>query len=87
MPRQEFRLGFGDIRELVFEGFGDTGVQRAPRPAQQGAVCSILYQRMLEQVGRMRRHTLPKQQTGSSEALNVDWSSASGSLTTAASNA
>ena len=65
MARQEFRLAFCDFCELAFESIGDARVKPASRPAQQGPICGILYQRVLEQICRMRRHTLPQQQTGS----------------------
>ena len=60
--RQELRLALGDLGELAFEGFGDTGVKRASRLAQQRAIGRVLHQRMLEQIARMRRHALPEQQ-------------------------
>ena len=43
---------------------GDTGVQRAPRLAQQRAIGGVLHECMLEQISRVRRHALPEQQTG-----------------------
>ena len=64
MLRNNFRLGFGDLRELVFQRGGNTRMQRAPRLAQQQAVGRILNQRVLKQVGRLRRHTVPQQQAG-----------------------
>ena len=64
VTRQQLRLVLGDLRELAFKGFGDTGVKRASRLAQQRAIGRVLHQRMLEQIGRMRRHALPEQQTG-----------------------
>ena len=56
--RQQFRLVLGDIRELALKGFGDTGVKRATWLAQQSAIGRVLHQRMLEEIGRMRRHAL-----------------------------
>ena len=48
MPREQFRLAFGNIGKVVFKGFGDSSVKRASRPAQQCTVRRILYQRVLE---------------------------------------
>ena len=42
-------------------------MKRASRLAQQRAVGRILYERVLKQVGRMRRHALPEQQPGVDE--------------------
>ena len=53
VTRQQLRLAIGDIRELNFEGFGDTGVKLAPRFAQQGAVGGVLHERVLEEIGRI----------------------------------
>ena len=66
MTRQQFRLVLSDFGELAFESFCDTGVERTSGLAQQGAVGRILHQRMFEQISRVRRRTLPKQQTGCS---------------------
>ena len=63
VTRQQFRLALGDLGELAFEGFGDAGVKRASRLAQQRAIGRVLHQRVLEQIGRMRRRALPEQQT------------------------
>ena len=51
------------VSEAVAQGFGDAGVQRASWLAQQRAVGRILHEGVLEQIGCVRRHTLPKQQT------------------------
>jgi hypothetical protein len=42
MTCQQFGLAFGRLGELAFESFDDAGVKRAPRLAQQRAVCRIL---------------------------------------------
>ena len=63
VTRQQFGLALGDLRELAFKSFGDAGVERASRLAQQRAIGRVLHQRMLEQIGRVRRHALPEQQT------------------------
>src|SRR5215831_3411384 len=59
VTRQQLGLVLGDLRELTFEGFGDSGMKRTSRLAQQRAVSRIPYQYMLEKVGRVRRATLP----------------------------
>ena len=69
VTRQQLGLALGNLGELAFKGFGDTGVKRASRLAQQRAVGRVLHQRMLEQVGRMRRHALPEQQTSCNETV------------------
>src|SRR6516162_2421698 len=58
VTRQQLGLGLGDLQELTFEGFGDSGMKRPSRLAQQRAVSRIPYQYMLEKVGRVRRATL-----------------------------
>ena len=87
MMRQQLRLALGDLGELAFKGFGDTGVKRASWLAQQRAIGRVLHQGMLEQVGRMRRHALPEQQAGLMRRSSADPSSASGLRTTKASRA
>src|SRR5215468_5575404 len=69
VTRQQLGLVLGDLRELTFEGFGDSGMKRPPRLAQQRAVSRIPYQYMLEKVGRVRRATLPAQQTSPNETV------------------
>ena len=69
VTRQQFRLALGDFGELAFEGFGNAGMKRASRLAQQRAISRVLHQGMLEQVARMRRHALPEQQTGGHETV------------------
>src|SRR5215472_4403375 len=55
MSRQQLGLILGDLRELTFEGCGDSSMKRAPRLAQQHAVSCVLYQCVLEQVSSVRR--------------------------------
>src|SRR5262249_50108233 len=59
---QYLRPVFGDFGELTFEGLSNTGVQLTPRFAQQSAASRVLYKCVLEQISRVRGHTLPKQQ-------------------------
>ena len=59
MPRQQIGLAIGDVWKLAFDRFGDPGMKRASRLAQQRAIGRVLHQRMLEQVARLRRHALP----------------------------
>ena len=63
VTRQQFGLVLGNLGELAFESFGDAGVKRASRLAQQRAIGRVLHKRVLEQISRVRRHTLPEQQT------------------------
>jgi hypothetical protein len=59
----------GNLGEFTFHGFGDAGVKRAPRLAQQSAIGRVLYQCVLEQIGRLRRETLAEEQTSRDEAV------------------
>src|SRR5262252_3456973 len=69
VTRQQLGLILRDLRELTFEGFGNSGMKRTSRLAQQRAVSRIPYQCMLEKVGRVRRATLPEQQTSPNETV------------------
>jgi hypothetical protein len=69
---------------LAFKGFGDTGVKRAPRLAQQGAISRLLHQGMLEQIGRVRGLALTEQQTSLNKPVERRSHSATGWRTTAA---
>src|SRR5262245_11947997 len=68
VARQQLGLVLGDLREPTFKGFGDSGMKRTSRLAQQRAVSRIPYQCMLEKVGRVRRATLPEHQTSLNES-------------------
>src|SRR6516225_2314378 len=57
----QFRLTLCDLHELALKGFGNSGVQRASWLAQERAISRVLYERVLEQVGRLRRRALPEQ--------------------------
>src|SRR6516164_8505845 len=69
MLGEQLRLAFGNFGELFFEGLNDAGVKRTSWLAKQRSVCRVLHQGMFEQVGRMRRRALPKQQTGPNETI------------------
>jgi hypothetical protein len=58
VSREQFRLVFNNLTELAFKYRGNASVERASGLAQQGAVSGILHERVLEQVGCMRRHAL-----------------------------
>jgi hypothetical protein len=62
--RQQLGLAGDPIRKVRFEGSGDPGMQLSSRPAQQGAVCRILDQGVLEQVGGLGRRSALKDQAG-----------------------
>ena len=62
VTREQLRLTFGDIGELTFEGFGDPGMERASRLAQQRAIGCVPYQSVFEQISRVWWRTLPEQQ-------------------------
>ena len=59
---QQLGLTFSDFRKLILKGFCNACVKRASRLAKQCAVGCVLYERVLEQVARVRRHTLLGQQ-------------------------
>jgi hypothetical protein len=61
MVRDDLWLSIGNGSEAVAQYFGNAGVQRASWLAQQRAVGGVLHEGVLEQVGCMGRHTLPKQ--------------------------
>src|SRR5262249_60037008 len=70
MTCQQLRLTLGDVRELALKGFGDPGVKGASRLPQQRPIGRVPHQGMLEQVGGVRRHALPEQQTGRNQAVD-----------------
>jgi hypothetical protein len=57
MVREDLRLGSDSIGELLSEHLSKTRVQFLAPFAQQGAVGGVLYQRVLEEVGGVRRDT------------------------------
>ena len=59
---KKFGLAFSNLGELAFESFGDARMQCASRIAKQRAIGSVLHQCVLEQISRVRRHSLPEQQ-------------------------
>ena len=63
MTRQKFGLVLGNLSEVAFEGLGDASMKCTSWFAQQRAVGGVLNQCVLEQIARVRRHTLPEQQT------------------------
>ena len=69
MTSQKFWLALSDFGETVFKGFGDAGVKRASRLAQQRAVGRVLNEGVLEQIGCVWWHALPEQQTCHSETV------------------
>src|ERR1700720_3791285 len=64
MTRNQLRLARSDFRKVGFKDLGNAGVQPTSALADKSAVGCILHQAMLEQVSRMRRYALPKQQPG-----------------------
>ena len=64
MVGEQRRLGRDNLREPVFEGRGDAGVQLPAPVAQQGAVGGVLHQRVLEGVLRIGRCTAAVDQLG-----------------------
>ena len=64
MTRNQLRLARSDFRKLGFQDFRNAGVQPTSALAKKSAVGRILHQGMFEQVSRVRRYALPKQQPG-----------------------
>jgi hypothetical protein len=60
VTRQQLRPALGNLGELAFQSFGDTGMKRASRLAQQRPIGGVLDQSMFEQIARMRRPALPE---------------------------
>jgi hypothetical protein len=60
MLRDQFRLALGDLGELGFKHFGDTGMKRPSWLAKQRAVSRVLHQRVLKQVTGVGWCALPK---------------------------
>jgi hypothetical protein len=58
---ESFGLAFEEIGEMLFQRRRDARVQLLPPPAQQGGVGGVLHQRVLEQVGGLRRHAAAEQ--------------------------
>ena len=50
MPEYGFRLGGGNLGKSLLNRHADTLMQFLPSRAQQGVVCCVLHQRMLEYV-------------------------------------
>ena len=69
VTRHELRLARGDFREFLLEGLRDPGMQRAAWPPQQRAVGSILNERMVEQIARLRWRVLAEQQAGAHQPI------------------
>src|SRR4029453_1647513 len=59
---QQVGLVRGNVRKPALQCLTNARVECASRLAQQGAVSGIKYQRVFEQIGCVRRQTLPKQQ-------------------------
>jgi hypothetical protein len=53
--RKQLRLGFRALREAPLDQLRDAGVQLLAAIAQERAVGRVLYQRVLEGVGCLRR--------------------------------
>ena len=67
MAGEQRRLGRDDLREPVFEGGGDAGVELLPPAAQQGVISRVLHQRVLEGVLGVGRGAAPVDQLGADQ--------------------
>src|SRR6266700_4138683 len=64
MMCEQFRLALDEIGEILFEDRRDAGVEFLTAAAQQGAVGGVLHQRVLEQIGGMRRGAVAEEEPG-----------------------
>jgi hypothetical protein len=69
MMRQEFGLALDEICEVSLQHRRDAGVQLLSSRAQQCAVGGVLHQRVLEEVGGVRRDAAAEQQPGLGEPV------------------
>ena len=69
VTRQQSPAGLGNLSELAFKSFSDASMKRASRLTQKGAVGRVLYESVFEEIGRVRRHTLPEKQACSHETV------------------
>src|SRR5262245_14346286 len=59
MMRQDFGLSDSDVRKALRQNRSNAGMELLPRPTKQGAVGSLLHQRVLEHVDRIGRCAAP----------------------------
>jgi len=64
MACEQFRLALDEIGEMLLQHCSGAGMQFLATGAQQGTVGGVLHQRVLEQIGRMRRRAAAEQQAG-----------------------
>jgi hypothetical protein len=62
-------LRFGHRRETLDQRFGDLCVQLLAPTLEQCGIRGVLYQGVLERVGRFRRHSAPGDETGASQSF------------------
>ena len=62
--RKQLGRGSQSVREAFLERLGDPGVQLLALAAQQAVVGRVPHQRVLEDVGRVRRHAAAEDQLG-----------------------
>ena len=67
MLRHDCWIGGDNLGKPALQRRGDTAVQLLTPAAQQGAVCRVLHQRVLEGVLSIGRRTAPEDQLGASE--------------------
>src|SRR6266567_1576161 len=67
MLRKDLGLCVPDFSEMGFESLADFRTQLFPGTAQKALVSSILHERVLEAVNRVRRHASLEHQLGSDQ--------------------
>ena len=69
MARQQFRLARHDVGEPAFKRIDDPCMDGPTRFSQQRAIGGVLHQRMIEEVCRVGRRALAKQQAGRNQPV------------------
>src|SRR5215831_4010795 len=67
--RKDLWLGVSHEKKILVQRLCDSGMKFASRLAQQRAIGRVLYKRMLEQIGCLRRNTLSEEQTSGGETI------------------
>ena len=66
---KEFGLQHCEVREAFLEDIAYSGVQIPPAGAQKGIVCSVLHERMFEDIAGVRRRPAAKDKTSLGELV------------------
>jgi hypothetical protein len=72
MIRQDPRLALDEVGEMLLQHRCRAGVQFPPPYEEQGAVCGVLHQRVLEEIGGLRGDAATEQQSGLGETIEPE---------------